>query len=122
MFFKAESNGWNDLGLRISMNGISITVAPKERNFWESALAWWRARPTSIRVLPSGLVGALAGLLMVRLGGQEFPPTHSKTIQILFLCRVLGRASCGIRLRLLCLRHWPVMQLRSIVPRGCGSG
>jgi len=48
------------------MNGISITVAPKERNFWESALAWWRARPTSIRVLPSGLLDALARQILVR--------------------------------------------------------
>src|SRR5271166_2860220 len=40
IFFRASSSGWYDCGFRISMNGISITDAPRLRKLAERLPAW----------------------------------------------------------------------------------
>src|SRR5208283_1007044 len=54
IFFRASSRGRYDCGLRISMKGISITVAPRLRRLADRLPAWCRARPTRIRVPARG--------------------------------------------------------------------
>src|SRR5207253_10117920 len=43
------------------MKGISITSAPSLRRPAESALAWWRARPTRIRIPAKLCFGSTGG-------------------------------------------------------------
>src|SRR5437667_2925909 len=43
------------------MKGISITSAPSLRRSAESALAWWRARPTRIRIPAKLCFGGTGG-------------------------------------------------------------
>ena len=73
----AESSGWKDFGLRISMNGISSTSAPCLRSSVESAPAWCLARPTSTRIPHRGPLALFAFLLMDGFAGRSARPTRN---------------------------------------------
>src|SRR5208337_5451928 len=82
IFFRASSSGRYDCGLRISMKGISITDAPRLRRLAERLPAWWRARPTRIRVPARGrfslaLIDQVFGSAAV-LGGCPRPARRGR--------------------------------------------